>query len=1285
MKPLLNTEVAESPQSSQRLLRALRGSLCALCFGFLFCWLPSLSAQTIPHVTGIFKTPGNQTPTQAGLRQLTAIAGTPVYGSVDFTPYDPAANRPTRVLCGGTTFPPQPVRAWVKGDGTLVDDFTAAAGVNLVPTIGCQPDGLVIRATIVFAPTQDGFTPSVTWSEDKQMPQSASVDWGAQPVAGISALTYTGYNSIQNEGTPLTGRATVNMIGSGVDCADNPGSLRTDCTVTGGGGGGTPCVTTALSWQYNNAGNFGCMAQFTYSGSTGTVGTGGILTWTGTGIVNARKIANTEFTNAESLGKIPIGQGDGTAVWADPLVQGTTAHDAVGTATNPVLIGGYASAAAPADVSADGDATRAWLLRNGSPVVNLASGGTLITLGQKTMSASFPVVLASDQSGVLVNQGSNNATPWNLQGIKTNNNAAPGATNFGALGCLANAANPSWTEGNLVLNSCFLNGAQRNDITTIAGTAPTTVGKLDVKGADGDVFVRQATGTNLHTVLDSGTVTTVSTVTNLSQQGGVAISLNTGVRDTGTQRVTIATNDLVPVSGTFWQATQPVSGTFWQATQPVSGTVTVTDGAGALNVICDSGCAGGTQYAEDTAHVTGDTLTLAGVVQQAADAALSGDGDRSLLQVDANGFLKVNIKAGAGSGGTAAADNSVFTGGSTNVTPMGALYDTTPPAVTDGNIAAPRMDSNRYLFTNCVVGCSGGATTPADAFANPTTAGIAMTFNAGYNGATWDLLRSGDKNNVAAVVGVLNTAPLARYNATQPTLTDTRYNLLQASSRGELLVAPGVSNFAVQATLSAETTKAIGVVRTADGAGNLLTSNSIATAGKFGLDANILSILGTAPTTAGKLDVKGADGDIFVRQATAANFNGTFVGTRTNNNAVPGATNFGAFGCIANAADPSWTETNLVGCSVDLSGFARTKISNWLGSTAPTVGSKTSANSIPIVIASDQGSFPVAATLNAETTKAIGVVRTADGAGNLLTSNSTTYTAKFGLDANLLGTLGTAFSTAGKVDVKGADGDVFVRQATAANFNGTFIGTLTNNNAVPVATNFGALTALANAAAPTWTEGRQVLLSTDLAGALRVSGSAGGGVAQTQVRNVANAWTDVGYSTGNLSLPVQEATAPLLLDAITRLTNTVKIDRVIGDFGRPIGSIGDALKVALPPALDPCEGGKGNVAISQTASTKLVSGVGGMRILMCYARVVAGVAEVFSFTEGSGAACATGTLAVTGSTTAANGESYAANGGMSGGMGRGTIAASNRQGNDLCLSQNGSNRLSGNITFVYAP
>jgi hypothetical protein len=41
----------------------------------------------------------------------------------------------------------------------------------------------------------------------------------------------------------------------------------------------------------------------------------------------------------------------------------------------------------------------------------------------------------------------------------------------------------------------------------------------------------------------------IGTVTNLTQMGNVAISMGTGARDAGTQRVTIATNDSVPVTG----------------------------------------------------------------------------------------------------------------------------------------------------------------------------------------------------------------------------------------------------------------------------------------------------------------------------------------------------------------------------------------------------------------------------------------------------------------------------------------------------------------------------------------------------------------------------------------------------------------------------------------------------------------------------------------------------------------------------------------------------------------
>lgn len=58
-------------------------------------------------------------------------------------------------------------------------------------------------------------------------------------------------------------------------------------------------------------------------------------------------------------------------------------HDAaltVGTTVGTMAMG-RASAAAPTDVSADNDAVLPWYLRSGSPVVNLAMGGTLIAPG----------------------------------------------------------------------------------------------------------------------------------------------------------------------------------------------------------------------------------------------------------------------------------------------------------------------------------------------------------------------------------------------------------------------------------------------------------------------------------------------------------------------------------------------------------------------------------------------------------------------------------------------------------------------------------------------------------------------------------------------------------------------------------------------------------------------------------------------------------------------------------------------------------------------------------------
>lgn len=89
-----------------------------------------------------------------------------------------------------------------------------------------------------------------------------------------------------------------------------------------------------------------------------------------------------------------------------------------------------------------------------------------------------------------------------------------------------------------------------------------------------------------------------------------------------------------------------------------------------------------------------------------------------------------------------------------------------------------------------------------------------------------------------------------------------------------------------------------------------------------------------------------------------------------------------------------------------------------INAVTPLMGNGTTGTgSLRVTIASDNTAFSVNSTLSAETTKVIGVVRNADGAGNLWTSNSSTFSAKFAQDINLLGTLGTAFSTAGKVDV----------------------------------------------------------------------------------------------------------------------------------------------------------------------------------------------------------------------------------------------------------------------------
>lgn len=80
-------------------------------------------------------------------------------------------------------------------------------------------------------------------------------------------------------------------------------------------------------------------------------------------------------------------------------VAGSAEHDAVGTTSDPVLIGGYASAAAPTNVSADGDAVRQWHLRSGALVNQQSYAGTLATTGTGAADGGTQrVAVASDST-----------------------------------------------------------------------------------------------------------------------------------------------------------------------------------------------------------------------------------------------------------------------------------------------------------------------------------------------------------------------------------------------------------------------------------------------------------------------------------------------------------------------------------------------------------------------------------------------------------------------------------------------------------------------------------------------------------------------------------------------------------------------------------------------------------------------------------------------------------------------------------------------------------------------
>jgi hypothetical protein len=171
-----------------------------------------------------------------------------------------------------------------------------------------------------------------------------------------------------------------------------------------------------------------------------------------------------------------------------------------------------------------------------------------------------------------------------------------------------------------------------------------------------------------------------------------------------------------PVSGTFWQATQPVSGTFWQATQPISaaalplptGAATQTTLAAVLSALGSPFQAGASIGNTTFGSTQGTSPWVIGGAAAAGAVPVGnplftgmfdGTDIRRVMGDETNG-LWVNIKAGAGSGGTALADEAPFTQGATNTTPLGCFYTTSVTNLLTGQAGVGRCTNDRQQMTS---------------------------------------------------------------------------------------------------------------------------------------------------------------------------------------------------------------------------------------------------------------------------------------------------------------------------------------------------------------------------------------------------------------------------------------------------------------------------------------------------------------------------------------------------------------------------------------------------------
>lgn len=342
---------------------------------------------------------------------------------------------------------------------------------------------------------------------------------------------------------------------------------------------------------------------------------------------------------------------------------------------------------------------------------------------------------------------------WTVQPGNTANTTAWLVTGTGGTfpATQATAANLNATVVGTGTFATQLTGAT-NNINNIAGTISLPTGAA--------TSANQTNASQKSQIVDGSGNVIASTSNNLNVQ--CANCSGSGVSAVDAATFTAGTSLFAPIGGQF---------TSGGATPCVTGhecTVGMTaDRAMSINLMDIQGTSistgsGVVGIGSQRITVGGDAATIAGSTPGPAtqNAATPSNGQLAVgqfnttpttitsgnvspLQMDSAGNLLVNIKAGAGSGGTALADNAAFTQGTTSMTPIGCFFTSgSYSAITTLHAGVLSCTSAGSLHTtvdntNTNVNANGDGVTAAATWGSPT-----VGENFVYNGSTWDRMRT---------------------------------------------------------------------------------------------------------------------------------------------------------------------------------------------------------------------------------------------------------------------------------------------------------------------------------------------------------------------------------------------------------------------------------------------------------------------------------------------------------------------------------------------------------------